>query len=101
MLEKNQQITSITTVELLDYIENPDFQLIDVRPIEAYNGWKLKNERRGGHIKGARCLPYKWLNYIDWIEIVRSKKIKSNHSLVIYGYEKSNAEKVTNQLSIF
>ncbi len=99
MLEKNklQKISSISTEELQNKLENPDFQLIDVRPIEAYNGWKLKNEIRGGHIKGARSLPFKWLNYIDWIEIVRTKEIMPNHSLVIYGYDKFETEKVANQ----
>ena len=50
MLEKNklQKISSISTEEMLNKLENPDFQLIDVRPIEAYNGWKIKNENRGG-----------------------------------------------------
>ena len=94
---KTKQFSNITTEELLDKFEDPDFRLIDVRPIEAYNGWKLKNESRGGHIKGARSLPFKWLKYIDWIEIVSSKEIMSSHSLVIYGYEKTETDKVANQ----
>jgi len=99
MLEKNklQKIPGISTDELLNKLENPDFQLIDVRPIEAYNGWKLKNEIRGGHIKGARSLPFKWLNYIDWIEIVRAKEIMPYHSLVVYGYDRTETEKVAHQ----
>jgi thiosulfate/3-mercaptopyruvate sulfurtransferase len=99
MLYKNklQHLTIISTDELLDKIENPDYKLIDVRPIEAYNGWNLKNENRGGHIKGARSIPFKWLKYIDWIEIVRSKEMTPNHSLVIYGYDKSEIDKVANQ----
>ena len=99
MLEKNklQQLTITSTEELVDKIENPDVKLIDVRPIEAYNGWRLKNEIRGGHIKGARSLPFKWLNYIDWIEIVRVKEIMPRHSLIIYGYDKFETKKVANQ----
>lgn len=99
MLEKNnlQKISSISTEELLNKPENSDFQLIDVRSIEAYNGWKLKNENRGGHIKGARSVPSKWLNYIDWIEIVREKKIMPYHSLVVYGYDKFETGKAAHQ----
>jgi len=99
MLEKNklQKISSISTEEMLNKLENPDFQLIDVRPIEAYNGWKIKNENRGGHIKGARSVPFKWLNYIDWIEIVRTKEIMPYHSLVVYGYDRTETEKVAHQ----
>jgi thiosulfate/3-mercaptopyruvate sulfurtransferase len=94
---KKNHLTSISTEEMLVYIDNPEYIIIDVRPIEAYNGWKLKNEKRGGHIKGARSLPYKWLKYIDWIEIVRLKEILPSHSLVVYGYDKSETEKVANQ----
>jgi thiosulfate/3-mercaptopyruvate sulfurtransferase len=94
---KLQQLTSISTEELFGKIEEPDLKLIDVRPIEAYNGWKLKNEIRGGHIKCARSVPFKWLNYIDWIEIVRAKGIMPSHSLVVYGYDKFETEKVANQ----
>jgi thiosulfate/3-mercaptopyruvate sulfurtransferase len=54
----------------------------------------LENEKRGGHIKGAKSLPKKWLTYIDWIEIVRSKSILPTHTIIIYGYAKDDAEKV-------
>lgn len=90
-------ISSISTEELSRKIGKTDWQLIDVRPIDAYNGWKLKAETRGGHIKGARSLPIKWLNYIDWIEIVRAKKISPDYRLVIYSYDKSESYKVANQ----
>ena len=68
-------------------------------PREAYNGWKLKNEARGGHIKGARSLPLKWTNYMDWIEIVRSKGIHPDQALVIYGYDFVESEKVAERFS--
>ena len=87
-------LTTISTEALISKLEDSNNQLIDVRPIEAYNGWKLKNEPRGGHIKNARCLPFKWLHYIDWIEIVRAKKIMPHHSIIVYGYDISRTEKV-------
>lgn len=64
----------ISTSELSDFINLNRGIIIDVRSIDAYNGWKLGNEIRGGHIPGAKSLPSKWATYIDWIEIVRSKK---------------------------
>lgn len=36
----------------------------------------------------------KWISYIDWIEIVRSKEILPNHNIIIYGYEPKNIKKV-------
>jgi thiosulfate/3-mercaptopyruvate sulfurtransferase len=91
------QLAIISTEELLSYIDDPEFILIDVRPIEAYNGWKVKSEKRGGHIKGARSLPYKWSRYLDWIEIVKSKGILPCYKIVLYGYDKSETEIVANQ----
>jgi len=89
----------ISTAELLNQVYDPHTTIIDVRPVEAYNGWKIKNEARGGHIRGARSLPLKWTNYIDWIEIVRSKEILPDKSLVIYGYGSSESELVADRFS--
>lgn len=81
----------ITTKELLKFLENPNTRLIDVRPVEAFNGWALRNEKRSGHISGAKSLPGKWLNYIDWIEIVRHKEILPEHKIIVYGYSDAEA----------
>ncbi len=84
----------ITTEELVQLLEKKETRVIDVRPVDAYNGWRLQNEQRGGHISGAKSLSAKWANYIDWIEIVRSKGILPEHEIVLYGYSREEAEKV-------
>ena len=84
----------ITTTELLNMIQKPDVIILDVRSVDAFNGLALKGESRSGHISGARSLPAKWLNYIDWIEIVRHKQILPHHTLILYGYDLSTAENV-------
>jgi len=89
----HKQAIRISTEELHEQLGNPDLKVIDVRSVDAYNGWRLRNEAGGGHIKGARSLPFKWTNYIDWIEIVRSKGFLPRHSLVLYGYDKIETEK--------
>jgi thiosulfate/3-mercaptopyruvate sulfurtransferase len=86
--------TEITTVELFNLLENKNVKIVDVRQVDAYNGWTLKNELRGGHIKGAKSLPVKWAEYMDWIEIVRSKDIKPEHHIVIYAYSPDQSDKV-------
>ncbi|SES63100.1 thiosulfate/3-mercaptopyruvate sulfurtransferase [Methanococcoides vulcani] len=85
----------ITTKELAENLHK--YKVIDIRPIDAYNGWKEGGEARGGHIKGAKTLPYKWLHYIDWIEIVRNKGILPEDPLVIYGYDMHKTEEVARQ----
>ncbi len=61
--------------------------VVDVRPPDAYNGWPLRGEARGGHVAGARSLPAKWCDYLDWIEVVRAKGIRPEHRVVLYGYD--------------
>ena len=91
------KLIELSTNELVRLLDKKDTKIIDARPVDAYNGWKLENENRGGHIKGAKSLPVKWTNYMDWIEIIDSKEILPNHKIVVYGYNKVEAEKVANR----
>lgn len=84
----------LSTQQVSRLIDDKNVQLIDIRPVDAYNGWRMKNEKRSGHIKGAKSLPIKWTNYIDWIEMVRSKQILPENKIVIYGYSAAESEKV-------
>ncbi|GET24412.1 rhodanese-like domain-containing protein [Prolixibacter sp. NT017] len=83
-----------TTAEVLRLLNTNELKIVDARPVEAYNGWQLKNEKRGGHIAGAKSLPAKWLKYIDWIEIVRRKEILPEHEIIVYGYSSEETQKV-------
>jgi molybdopterin synthase sulfurtransferase len=94
-----QDYNNITTHELIDLLSQKQCVLIDARPIEAYNGWALKNEPRGGHISGARTLPSKWASYIDWIEIVRYKNIHTDQKIVIYGYDRDEIDSVAERFT--
>lgn len=93
------EFQNISTTELQQQIGNLHTTIIDIRPVEAYNGWRINNEFRGGHIRGARSLPLKWTNYIDWIEIVQSKGILPGQPLVIYGYGPDEAQLVADRFS--
>ncbi len=84
----------LTTNELLQQLANPDINLVDVRPVEAYNGWKSEGEARGGHIDKARSLPHKWIKYIDWLDIVESKGIGPDSPVIVYGDEAKKTEQV-------
>lgn len=83
-----------STRELRARIDDPGMQLVDVRPIDAYNGWQLDGEARGGHIRGARALPFAWSAYLDWIEIVRAKGLQPDRCLVVYGRNDDETEAV-------
>lgn len=84
----------LTTKELFEIHRQPNVKLIDIRPVDAYNGWRFHNENRGGHIPYAKSLPAKWINYIDWLDIVESKNIKPENRLVVYGYDRDITQTV-------
>lgn len=89
----SQKFQEITTTTLLKKLAAQNAKIIDIRPADAYNGWALGHETRGGHIKGAKSLPLKWTNYMDWIEIVRHKNIETEDEIIIYGYTPKDTDK--------
>ena len=87
-------IPTVSTEFVLDSLIKPNCQIIDVRAIDAYNGWMQDEDLRGGHIPGARSLPVKWSQYIDWIEILMKKEILPEQEIVIYGDDREDIENV-------
>ncbi len=87
----------ISTTELMNKLEDDNTNIIDVRPLHLYNGWKVSDEPRGGHIKGARSLPIKWSRYMEWIEVVESKGLRPHHSIIVYGQNREEAEVAVEQ----
>jgi thiosulfate/3-mercaptopyruvate sulfurtransferase len=85
-------VKEVSAKYLLSLLGKTEYKIIDVRPVDAYNGWRLKNETRGGHIPHSKSLPVKWLNYVDWIEIVRYKNILPEDTVIVYGYDGADAD---------
>lgn len=88
---------SISTEQVRILLDDSRIAVIDTRPTAAYNGWHLNGEKRGGHLPGARSLPYKWTRYIDWIEIVRSKGIHPEQTILVYGDKEEVIVKVADR----
>jgi molybdopterin synthase sulfurtransferase len=86
--EGTPDMTSISITELRERLDDPGLTIVDVRPIAAYNGWRLQGERRGGHIPGAVSFPSAWLHSVDVEEIGRllqTKRIEADRDVVVYG----------------
>lgn len=81
-----------STVEM-EGLLGADVQILDIRPIESYNGWPLNGEDRGGHIPGARSVPIKWFDYIDLNDILEAKGLVRDSKTVIYGYDSEHCSK--------
>ena len=88
----------IETQELIKHIDDPHSVIIDIRPTAAYNGWQLKEESRGGHIRGATNIPLKWTKYIDFKDVLQTKAITPDKTLIIYGYKQSDSEWLAQKL---
>jgi thiosulfate/3-mercaptopyruvate sulfurtransferase len=93
---------TITTAELRDRLADPTLTVVDVRPIAAYNGWRLHAEPRGGHVPGARAFPIAWLQSVDAPEIQRllsEKGVVADRDVVIYGYADTDADALAAHLA--
>lgn len=97
---------NITTNEILEKINNPNWILVDTRDTNEYNGWNLSNLKTTGHIKGATDFSYNWLNkkYLDnkneeiLKERLLEKGINSEKNIILYGVSETNMEQISNYL---
>jgi 3-mercaptopyruvate sulfurtransferase SseA len=84
----------ISTERLREVTGSVSHRIIDVRPVDAYNGWTLAGEPRGGHIQGAKTMPVAWTSQEDWGEMLRVKDILPSQQIVVYGYSRDDALEV-------
>lgn len=80
---------TISTTELDQRRVDPNVIIVDIRPMTAYNGWKLGQETRGGHIQGAVACPQALTANLpaeDMKKLLGSKGIVPEKTVVIYGY---------------
>jgi len=94
-------IQTITTLKLEELLSGKDNLILDVRPSAAFNGWKLRNEARGGHIPGAVSFPLEWFDDLgneNAVKKLEEKGITKDKSVIITGYEKSDIETAAKHL---
>jgi thiosulfate/3-mercaptopyruvate sulfurtransferase len=87
-------VATIDVASLRDRLPDAGLALIDVRPLRAYNGWRLDDDPRGGHIPGAVALPIDWLASVDAPEIERildEKGVDATKAAIVYGRSTEDA----------
>ena len=94
-----ESLTSVSPQTFAAHWADPAHAILDVRPTAAYNGWPLQNESRGGHVPGAKHLPFGWTRYMDWVEVVEEKQLSPDQPVTIYGYDADEAETMAAKLS--
>ena len=101
-LVSDEATNKISTTEVRDLLSDPDTTIVDVRPLAAYNGWRLDGETRGGHIPGAVSFPGAWLTSVDAPEIQRildEKGVLASGQVVVYGAGNDDADAVASSLA--
>ncbi len=91
---------TIDTPQLSQQLDSSQYTLIDARSPDAFNGWTLQDEERGGHIPGAKLFSADWINR-DLPELETAYKrtsIQTNQSIVVYGYDDKQSTTVANWL---
>ncbi|OPL19632.1 MAG: hypothetical protein AVO35_09985 [Candidatus Aegiribacteria sp. MLS_C] len=74
------------------------YNLVDARPVHAYNGWRMKGEPRGGHIPGARSLPFAWLEKHCMDPAVSERGLEPGIPTTVYGRTAEEAAEVAKAL---
>jgi thiosulfate/3-mercaptopyruvate sulfurtransferase len=92
---------SMTSDGLADWLSRGDTTVLDVRPMAAFNGWPLRAEARGGHVRGARPFPLTWLSSGGDEEVrglLEDKEIVPERPIVAYGYDGRDAATAADRL---
>ncbi|MCP3941847.1 MAG: thiosulfate sulfurtransferase [Desulfobacteraceae bacterium] len=81
-------------------VNDPNWKIIDTRDSNAFNGWILGGEKRGGHIKGALNLDVSWINAneLGLKMVVEQRGINEKSHLILYGYKMEDNEKLAKWL---
>jgi thiosulfate/3-mercaptopyruvate sulfurtransferase len=86
---------------LSDSLSEENLRLIDVRPIDAWNGWSLGGEPRGGHISGAIPFPARWLDELDGpalLSRLAAGGATPGNDVIVYGYDRDDSGSVASRL---
>ncbi len=97
-------ITVLSTKDLQEKLGQSDWIAVDTRENDAYNGWKLDDVKRGGHIKGATDFSAAWLKVEDknkearLDEALKVKGITQEKNVVLYDTNGKDANEVIDYL---
>ena len=99
------EVKTIATKELQDKLSDDSWVVVDTRINDAFNGWKLDEVERGGHIKGAVDFSANWLTVdskdkektLD--KALETKGIEKDKNIVLYDAHGKDAKEVANYLS--
>lgn len=78
---------NIDTASLKEKLASGNVILVDTRSDEAFNGFKLSEDVKGGHIPGSIQFPVTWMDKVKDVELtalLEEKGIKKDSEVVVY-----------------
>ena len=95
-------VAPVSTSELYERLGDTRLAIVDARPLHAFNGWRLAEESRGGHVPGAVSLPAGWLRALtdeDLRELLAAKGIAADDEVVVYASRADELDDLRARLS--
>jgi len=92
--------TEVAAADVLKAVNDKNWVLVDTRPSDAYNGWRLDGMNCGGHLPGAVDFPANWLDcdHDAKAEILstalRVKGIQPHRNSLLYSTNKRDRDRV-------
>lgn len=99
--KKDDSFKKISTSEVKNAIGNKDYQILDTRLTDEYNGWDLEKNGTGGHIESSTDFSFNWIGKITDKELktlMDNKGITKESNLILYNTNQKNSLKVANYL---
>jgi Rhodanese-related sulfurtransferase len=104
-VKEDNSVKTLSTKDLKDKLGKNDWVIVDTRENDAFNGWKLDDVKRGGHIKGATDFSAAWLKVDDknkdkrLEDALKTKGITAEKNVVLYDANGKDSDEVAKYLS--
>ena len=88
--------------EVVKNLENPKYVFVDNRDDSFYNGFKEKDAKRGGHIKGAvqfNCDIFDYIEEGKFESYVGAKGITKDKTVVFYGTDRETLNCISGEFA--
>ena len=102
--KQKSEIKTISTKDVKTNLGKNNWVVVDTRENDAFNGWKLDDVSRGGHVKGATDFSAAWLKIDDknkskiLEDALKTKGITKEKNIVLYDANGKDSNEVANYL---
>ncbi|MGX7098063.1 rhodanese-like domain-containing protein [Gemella bergeri] len=99
---QKKEIKSISLEDFTKNIGNSDYQFIDTRSDESYNGFKTDDIKNGGHLKNSIQYSATFIGNVNKDKegkFISDKGIDKNKKVVVYDTNKDNLNKVADKFA--